>query len=191
MEDEVLARKFFERSALKVAKELLGKYLMRRFEDGKKAAFMITEVEAYDGHEDKASHAARGMTARNRIMFGPAGFWYVYFVYGMHWMLNIVTGPENYPAAILIRGAASSTSHGTGEYDGPAKLTKVLKIDGSLNALEARPKSDLWIEDRGSQVNKDQIIALPRVGVNYAGPIWSKKKYRFALFKKVDIIKFK
>ncbi|PIY95650.1 3-methyladenine DNA glycosylase, partial [Candidatus Jorgensenbacteria bacterium CG_4_10_14_0_8_um_filter_39_13] len=90
---KILSQSFFNRPALTVAKELMGKYLVRRYR-GKLVSAMITEVEAYDGFKDKASHAFRGMTDRNKIMFGPAGFWYVYFTYGMHWMLNIVTGKK-------------------------------------------------------------------------------------------------
>src|SRR3989304_10562893 len=100
---KTLEKKFFVRPTLTVAKDLLGKYLTIRA-DGKIQRFMITEVEAYDGFKDKASHASRGKTERNTPMFGEAGVWYVYFTYGMHYMLNIVTGPQNYPAAVLIRG---------------------------------------------------------------------------------------
>src|SRR3989344_2477039 len=99
----VLGKKFFDRPTLAVARELLGKYLVRK--RGKKVEkFIITEVEAYDGFKDKASHASRGKTLRNAPMFGNAGIWYIYFTYGIHYMLNIVTGSKNYPAAILIRG---------------------------------------------------------------------------------------
>src|SRR3989338_4648093 len=114
-----LPEKFFNRSTLRVARELLGKHLVRRI--GKReVARMITEVEAYIGHKDKASHASRGRTERNAPMFGKAGYWYVYFTYGMHWMLNIVTERNGYPAAILIRGVQGIS--------GPARITKFLKI---------------------------------------------------------------
>lgn len=135
---------------------------------------MITENEAYGGHHDKASHASRGRTARNQMMFGPAGFWYVYFVYGNHWMLNIVTGPKDYPAAVLIRG--------TDKIVGPARLTKFLHIDKKLNSQPARRLSGLWIEDRGVIIAKNKIKRAPRVGVDYAGA-WAKKPYRFMLKK--------
>ena len=103
---KVLNKNFFNRPTLIVAKDLLGKYLIRRL-NGKIKRFMITEVEAYDGFKDKASHASRGKTVRNAPMFGEAGVWYVYFTYGMHYMLNIVTGKKDYPAAILIRGVGT------------------------------------------------------------------------------------
>lgn len=167
----VLTKDFYNRSTLIVAEELMGKFLVRQRDDGTQITFMIKEVEAYDGFQDQASHAYRGMTDRTRIMFGPAGFWYVYFIYGVHWMLNIVTGPENYPAAILIRTI--------GDYNGPGKLTRALKIDKSFNALPAVPSANLWIEDRG--VKPLNIVRTPRIGVSYAGDIWSQKPYRFIM----------
>lgn len=167
---KILNQKFFNKSAVSTAKKLLGKFLVRKI-GKRKLIFMITEVEAYDGFKDRASHASRGKTKRNFPMFGPAGFWYVYFTYGMHWMLNIVTGKKNYPAAVLIRGLENIT--------GPARLTKKLKITGKFNNLPANKKTGLWIEDRGLRVNPAEIKSGPRVGVDYAGPYWSKKRWRF------------
>jgi len=100
---EVLSNSFFDRDTRVVAKELLGKYLVRRYK-GKVTRYRIVETEACVGPHDKASHAHRGRTARNEPMWAPPGNWYVYFTYGMHYMLNIVTGRDGYPAAILIRG---------------------------------------------------------------------------------------
>ncbi len=169
--NRVLPKKFFcSKNTVKIAKSLLGKFLVRRYR-GKTSSYLITEVEAYDGFQDKASHAHRGKTERNKIMFGPAGHWYVYFTYGMHWILNIVTGPKDYPAAILIRGA--------GEINGPARLTKMMRVDKNLNRKPATKHSELWIEDRGFKIKASQIKSAPRIGVNYAGLIWSKKKWRF------------
>lgn len=169
---KVLTPGFFNGPTLIIARELLGKFLVRKI--GKEEiALPITEVEAYDGPHDKASHAHRGVTRRNKPMFGSAGYWYVYFVYGTHWMLNIVTGPEDYPAAVLIRGVES--------LNGPGKLTKFFKVDKKLNGKPAIPGTGLWIEDRGVKIKANQIVRLPRVGVNYAGQIWSKKLYRFVL----------
>ncbi len=172
---KVLLPKFFEKPALGVAKNLLGKFLARK-SGGKIIALMITEVEAYDGFLDKASHAHRGQTERNKPMFGRAGRWYVYFTYGMHWMLNIVTGNKGYPAAVLIRGAD--------DINGPAKITKFLKIDKKFNDKIADKKSGLWIEDRGIKIKSSDIRRLPRVGVDYAGP-WAKKLYRFTIKGKI------
>lgn len=161
---------FFKRSAVKVAKSLLGKFLVRRI--GQKVlSARITEVEAYDGFQDRASHAFRGLTKRNFPMFGPPGVWYVYFTYGMHWMLNIVTGRRGYPSAVLIRGVEGIS--------GPARLAKFFKIDKKFNNLPANKKTGLWIEERGSKIKKYQIKRGPRIGVAYAGPVWSKKPWRF------------
>ncbi len=184
---KILKPQFFNRPTLEVAKDLLGKFIVRRYpaqsigtrvgKRGQEIVLMITEVEAYDGFKDKASHAHRGQTERNKIMFGPAGFWYVYFTYGLHWMLNIVTGPKDYPAAVLIRG--------TDKVTGPARLTKFLHIDKKLNNQPARRLSGLWIEDRGVVIAKKQIKRIARVGVAYAGE-WAKKPYRFMLKNKAS-----
>lgn len=173
---QILPSSFFNRPTLVVAEELVGKFLVIQEADGREAAFMICEVEAYDGPEDRASHAFRGKTKRTNVMFGEAGFWYVYLIYGTYWMLNIVTGPEAYPAALLIRAA--------GEYDGPGKLTKALKIDKRFHEKLACKETGLWIEDRaedGGETRPLRVWKTPRVGVEYAGPIWSKKLYRFVL----------
>ncbi|HTK33315.1 MAG TPA: DNA-3-methyladenine glycosylase, partial [Candidatus Paceibacterota bacterium] len=163
-----LPQSFFNRKAQKVAEDLLGCYLVRK--TGKKEEkYMIVETEAYDGFDDRASHAWRGKTKRNEIMFGHPGFWYVYFVYGVHWMLNVVTGEKDYPSAVLIRGVA--------EAKGPGKLTKLLKIDRDFNTKKLG--GDLWIEKRDMEIKKKDIQRTPRIGVAYAGPIWSQKKYRF------------
>lgn len=166
----VLPRKFFKRTALEVAPDLLGKYLVRRT-DGKVTRMMITEVEAYDGFEDKASHASRGKTPRTSVMFGPAGVWYVYLIYGMYEMLNIVTGPEDYPSAVLIRGVEG--------IDGPGKLTRALDITRALNAQPASKEAGLWIEE-GTSVSKKYVTAGPRIGVAYAGE-WAYKPWRFVI----------
>ena len=167
---KVLNIKFFNRPTEKVAKDLLGKFLVRNI-GRREIVLMITEVEVYDGFGDKASHASRGKTARNSIMFGPAGYWYVYFTYGMHWMLNIVTRESGYPAAVLIRGVAG--------FGGPAKLTKFLKVDSRFNGLSANKRSGLWLEDRGVRLRDSKVKKGPRVGVSYAGPYWAKRKWRF------------
>ena len=178
MANKILGKTYFQRrDTVTIAKSLIGKYLVRRH-GGAVRKYMITEAEAYDGFKDKASHAHRGKTARNKIMFGPAGNWYVYFTYGMHWMLNIVTGPENYPAAILTRGIKSGQGNCI---NGPARLTKALHIKGKINGKPADKKTGLWIEDRGEKIKPSQIQCSPRIGVAYAGPVWSMKNYRFEL----------
>ncbi len=180
---------------MRLARELLGKVLVRRI-GRKEIRAVITETEAYHGLKDKASHAARGKTKRNAPMWGAAGHWYVYFVYGNHWMLNLVTGPEEYPAAILIRGiskiknqkskfrrSASQTliKNKDGVVSGPGRVAKFLKIDGSLSGRPASRKTGLWIEDGGEKIKPSRIKAAARVGVNYAGKEWAGKKWRFKL----------
>lgn len=173
-EEHLLVEKdFFDRPTLIVAKELIGKYMVRKV-GGKTVALMITETECYDGFDDKASHASRGQTPRNTPMFGEAGTIYVYFTYGIHWMLNIVCGKEKYPAAVLIRGVEGIT--------GPARLTKALRIDKRLNTKELSKKTGLWIEDRGVVIAKKDIQVTTRIGVPYASE-WAHKPWRFVLKK--------
>jgi DNA-3-methyladenine glycosylase len=168
----VLDAEFFRRPALRVARELLGKHLVRRRPDGGRESAAIHETEAYIGPQDLACHAARGLTPRTSVLFGPPGRWYVYFVYGIHWMLNAVTGDEGYPAAVLIRGA--------GPWIGPARLTRGLAIDKQFNGLEASERSGLWIEDRGLTPPRGAVRRTPRIGVDYAGA-WAAKPYRFVV----------
>ncbi len=168
---KVLGKEFFDRPTLTVARELVGKFLVRKV-GSKTIALMINEVEAYDGFRDKASHAHRGQTPRNVVMFGEPAHIYVYFTYGIHWMLNIVCGKKDFPAAVLIRGA--------GEVVGPARLTKALMIDKRLNTLPLSKKSGLWVEDRGVVVSPRDIGRTPRIGINYAEE-YAHKPWRFVL----------
>ena len=154
-----LKKTFYERLTVVVAKDLIGKFLVHKTND-KILVAEITETEAYAGFEDKASHASRGKTPRNEIMFGPAGFAYVYLIYGMYYCLNIVTEKEGYPAAVLIRGLDYPKS------DGPGKLCRELKITKeNHNGLDLTGNV-LWVEDRGV---KREVVALKRIGVDYAG----------------------
>ena len=162
---------FYQRPTLVVARELIGKTLARK-ENGIISRYSITEVEAYDGPHDRASHAWRGETPRNAPMFKRGGRWYVYFVYGMYWMLNVVTGPAGYPAAVLIRSLQ--------EIEGPGRLTRALGITKKFDDQPIRQSSGLWIEE-GREAPEGFVQKLPRVGVAYAGPAWSRKPYRFIL----------
>ena len=170
----ILPITFFERPVLQVAKELVGASLVRRIPEGATVSSMVTEVEAYDGPEDLASHASKGRTPRTEVMFGPAGVFYVYLIYGMHWMLNVVTGEPGYPAAVLIRGTASIS--------GPGRITAHLQIDESMNGKRAKKSSGLWFEDRTIDIPDDLIETTPRIGVEYSGD-WSRAPYRFILQK--------
>ncbi len=168
--------RFYSGDTVTKAQELLGKRLCRRV--GKRLIVgTIIEVEAYDGFHDKGSHASRGKTARNAPMFGPPGRWYVYFTYGMHWMLNMVTREEGYPAAVLIRGVEVEGRR----IEGPARVTKYFNIDKRFNATRAIPKTGLWIEEGKAGVSSHLIKKAARVGITYAGPYWSRRKWRFFL----------
>ena len=133
---------------------------------------MVFETEAYLGAHDLACHGSCGKTQRNATMFGPAGHWYVYLCYGMHWMLNIVTGGEGVPAAVLIRGV--------GEHVGPGRLTKALGIDRSFDGRPANRRAGLWLEAGGVAVPRRLIERTPRIGVGYAGE-WAEKPLRFVV----------
>ncbi len=175
----ILQSRFFQKNAPKIAPKLLGKVLIRKFKNGQTKQVMITEVEAYDGFKDKASHAHRGKTQRNQIMFGKGGYWYVYFVYGIHWMLNIVTGKKNYASAVLIRGGLELKNGKV--LKGPAELTKYLKIDKKFNEKLAITKNKLFIVDYKLCIKSKNINRLPRIGVNYAGKYWAGRRWRYNL----------
>ena len=164
-----LSRDFFDRPADRVARELLGCRLAVKDVDGRISRHVIFETEAYLGAHDLACHGSRGMTARNAVMFGPAGVWYVYLCYGMHWMLNVVTGRQGVPAAVLFRGA--------GELVGPGRLTRGLGIGKNFDGRPAARPTGLWLE-RGALVPPRLISRTPRIGIGYAGE-WAEKPLRF------------
>jgi DNA-3-methyladenine glycosylase len=155
------------------ARRLLGKRLVRRLSGGRLETRLITEVEAYDGESDLACHASKGRTRRTEPLYGTGGIWYVYLCYGMHEMLNLVVGPAEWPAAILIRGVEGIV--------GPGRLTKALAIDRSLNARSATLETGLWLEDDGTAIPPRRIVASPRIGVESAGAFWAGKPWRFCL----------
>lgn len=156
-----------------LAPTLLGCTLCRRQADGTVSRWLITEVEAYCGQEDRASHASRGVTPRNRIMFGPPGYWYVYLCYGVHWMLNLVTGPEGYPSAILLRGITDAA--------GPGRLTRAADVTRAFNEQACHESTGLWIEGHSHIPAGWRRRTGPRIGVDYAGPHWAAKSYRWWL----------
>jgi DNA-3-methyladenine glycosylase len=165
------AKEFRAKNTVALARGLLGRVLVRTLPDGRQERHVITEVEAYHGWRDRASHASRGPTRRNAPMFAPGGVWYVYLCYGVNEMLNLVTGPRDFPAAILIRGIA--------DLAGPGRLTRALAIDRRLNGAPATPVSGLHLETTGVRVPRRLVRAAPRVGVAYAGPVWAGKPWRF------------
>ena len=160
-----LSKRFYQQDTLKVAKNLLGCFLVRQI--GKKIIKgMIVETEAYIGEDDLACHASRGRTPRTEIMYGEAGRAYVYMVYGMHHCLNVVTEKKNFPAAALIRGIA--VEGGNVMLDGPGKLCRFLKIDRKFNGWDLTEGKKLWIE-KGIKIKKPRIKKSKRVGIDYAG----------------------
>jgi DNA-3-methyladenine glycosylase len=163
-----LNREFYVRDVLKVAPDLIGKELVVRLENNSFNKYIITEVEAYRGAEDKACHASKGRTKRTEIMYHEGGKVYVYFVYGMYWMLNIVAGGENNPQAALIRGIKG--------FEGPGKLTRGLSINGSFYGEDLTVSRRIWIEDNGISCKYN---TGPRIGIEYAGKFWSRKPWRF------------
>jgi len=158
------------RATLAHARRMLGLHLVVAKPSGP-VAHLITEVEAYDGERDLACHAAKGRTARTEPLYAAGGVWYIYLCYGIHEMINLVVGPEDWPAAVLIRGVEGIA--------GPGRLTKQLGIDRRWNQSAAEPAAGIWLEDRGVKVPARLIRATPRIGVDYAGPIWAAKLWRF------------
>jgi DNA-3-methyladenine glycosylase len=210
MKEKRLRRSFYIRPALEVAKELLGKYIVRKI-GRKKLAGKIIETEAYIGPYDKASHAYKGkITPRNKAEFLIGGHIYIYLVYGMYWQLNISTSAVDKPECVLIRvlepiisskfknqilkikntpkenfrfptGQANQNSKLLKLASGPGKLCNWLKLDKSFYAEDLTKSERIWLEDRGEKINPKDIKSGPRVGINYAGPYWSKRKWRFYL----------
>ncbi|GAB4297403.1 MAG: DNA-3-methyladenine glycosylase [Marinilabiliales bacterium] len=162
---------FYQRDALIVAKELLGKKIVKNSGNSVKH-FIITETEAYLGEEDLACHASKGKTPRTEVMYREGGFVYVYLIYGMYWLLNVVTGPKDYPQAVLIRCCDG--------FDGPGKVGKALDLDKSYYGENLVKSNRIWIEDTDINV---KYITKPRVNIDYAGKKWASKKWRFILDK--------
>jgi DNA-3-methyladenine glycosylase len=168
-----LGFEFYSRPAFETASLLLGKLLCRNL-NGNTIKLRITETECYYGEDDSACHAHKGKTKRTRIMYENGGLAYIYLCYGLHNMLNIVTGTENFPEAVLIRGA--------GEFNGPGKLTKALKIDTSLNWENLMESDNLWVEDDGEQYS---FKTDRRVGIDYAKQVDRDRLWRFLLNSKI------
>ncbi len=188
---EPLPRTFYKRETLTVARELLGARLVRIF-DGAQLSGIITETEAYIGETDLGCHAKAGKTKRTQVMYGPPGRAYVYFTYGMHWMLNAVTEAEGFPAAVLIR--AVETEEGLGVVasrrakaqkadwtNGPAKLTLAFGIDSQQNGVDlTSTDSGLWIES-GTVISDASVTLGPRVGLYSVPEPWKSVPWRFVV----------
>ena len=162
-----LTEKFYRQPALESAPQLLGKLLCRNL-GGSVLKLRITEVEAYCGEEDTACHARHGRTERSKILYEPGGVAYVYLCYGIHNLLNVVTGEADHPEAVLIRGVEG--------YNGPGKLTKFLAIDRMLNGKDIITSNKLWLEDDGYT---PEYTTAPRVGIDYACEKYRNIEWRF------------
>ena len=158
---------YFSKSAIELAPDLLGKIICRKTENGVIRA-RITETECYYGESDTACHAHKGKTERTKVMYEAGGITYIYLCYGMHAMLNIVTGPKDHPEAVLIRGVEGAV--------GPGRTTKLLAITTAENAIPLTEENSIWIEDDDT---KPEFTSLPRIGIDYANRCDRDRKWRY------------
>ncbi len=161
---------FYTRDVLDVAPDLIGKVIIRKWEDGSISRHVISETEAYRGDGDKACHASKGRTQRTDVMFETGGKVYMYLIYGMYWMLNVVTSVENDPQAVLVRGFSDKY--------GPGRITRMLELDRSFYGEDLILSERLWIEDHGSN---PEYSCMPRIGIDYAGEPWTGKPWRYTM----------
>lgn len=171
-----LPRSFYQRDAVSVARELLGKCLVH-VADGVERVGRIVETEAYLGPHDLAAHSAKGLTPRTRVLFGPPGCAYLYLVYGLHWCMNIVTGREGGGSAVLLR-ALEPVRNLTQRASGPGLLCRAMQIDQRLNGHDMESADFFVAAGPGERV--EEIVARPRIGVEYSG-IWAGELLRFYL----------
>ncbi len=191
VEGDLIPALFYQRPVVDVARELLGKRLIRQI-NGRRIGGIISETEAYDGEQDKACHARSGRTNRNAVMYGNAGRAYVYFTYGMHWMLNCVCGPVDYPAAVLIRAIIPQEGLDFIEHqregippknwcNGPARLTRSLAIGSECNNMDLTTEAGGLYLEFLPEVTEELVIRTPRIGIQYAGEPWISQPWRFLL----------
>jgi DNA-3-methyladenine glycosylase len=192
--EQHIPREFFQRQTLGVARDLLGKRLVRIEEDGRRTAGLIIETEAYIGVEDLGCHASAGRTARNESMWGPPGHAYIYFIYGIHWMLNFVTEREGFPAAVLLRslvpveGIERIRTRRPGRprtewTNGPAKVCQALAIEGSFDGIDlCAPSSPLFLE-HGVAIPASSVTTSSRVGLYSVEEPWRSIPWRFQVAK--------
>ena len=184
-----IPREFYKRPALQVARDLLGMRLVR-LEDGRRLSGRIVETEAYGGEEDLGCHCRAGLTPRTQVMYGPPGHAYIYFTYGMHWMLNFVVEPEGSPAAVLIRalspeeGLDTVAARRVGQpserwTDGPAKICKAFDIDRRLNGADLCASGAALFVTFGTPVPDSGVTIGPRVGLNTVPEPWKSVPWRF------------
>ena len=181
-----IPRQFYNRPTLIVAKDLLGKYLVRKVGQ-KELAGKIVEIEAYIGPKDRAAHTHSGkITQRNKTVYLEGGRAYIYLCYGINWMLNLTTRKKGIPECILIRALEPSLErYGDSQElnnltNGPGKLCRWLRLDKTFDEEDLVRSKKFWLEDRGEEIKKSQIVTAKRIGIDYAG-IWAEKPWRFFL----------
>lgn len=163
-----LTRDLYKRDVLELAPDLLGRELVHRSPDGVVRGYTIMETEAYRGEDDLACHASRGRTKRTEIMYQHGGMVYMYLIYGMYWMFNIVSGPKEVPQAVLLRGIEG--------WDGPGKLTRELELDRSYYGEDLVVSDRIWVSERKG---RGKIQTGPRINIDYAGTLWKNKPWRY------------
>lgn len=163
-----LPRDFYIRDVLDVAPDLLGKVLSVRLDDNTIVKSAITEVEAYRGDGDLACHASKGRTSRTEVMFHEGGKIYIYLIYGIHWMLNVVTGAKENPQAVLIRGVEQCY--------GPGRVSRFFSVDKSFYGEDLAISPRIWIRDGERPAG---IKTGHRIGIDYAGDYWKSRPWRF------------
>ncbi len=163
-------RAFYSRDVLEVAPQLIGQHLIRIAPDGTLSRYIITETEAYRGGDDLACHASKGMTPRTQVMFGEAGHLYMYLIYGMYWMMNVVTSQKGIPQAVLFRGVR--------EASGPGRLTRLVGVDREFSGEDLVVSERIWIEESGLP---SAYSTGPRVGIDYAGEPWKSMPWRYLI----------
>lgn len=175
-----LGRDDFNRPTLQVARHLLGKFIVRR-QRGRQLAGMITEVEAYRAPRDRASHAFGGhRSARVEPLYRDGGTAYVHLVYGLHWLLNFSTVGTGTPEGVLIRGILVGIAAADRRLlSGPGRVGAYLGIDKALDGVDVTRSTRIWLEDRGIRVPAGRLRKGPRVGIDYAGPYWAARCWRF------------
>ncbi|MCM1225917.1 MAG: DNA-3-methyladenine glycosylase [Clostridium sp.] len=166
----ILGNEFFHRDCLELAPDLVGKIIVRHLDSGEEIRVRITETEAYRGTEDKACHASKGRTPRTELLYRESGVIYVYLCYGIHWLMNVISGEPEQPQGVLFRAGEG--------FEGPARLTKKLMVDKSFNGEGFCGNPRIWIEDDGKRFD---LKTDKRVGIAYAGEEWESKPWRFIL----------
>ncbi len=190
--DARIGKNFYLQPAVDLAKKLLGKYILRRDKNGRIIKGRIIETEAYIGPQDKAAHSYKWkITDRNRIEYQEGGYIYIYLVYGMYWQLNITAAKENQPECVLIRALDPVSINQELKKriiltNGPGKVCRYLKLDKSFYGENLTKSNKIWLK-KGGKIKESEIISLPRVGIDYAGAYWARRKLRFLIR---DYLKF-